>query len=207
MHIHRKNAVKILKYTADVILPLIFWLSVTFGFDAPCFAILTVVCAIIHECAHLFALSVYNKTFCAPTPRLNGFAIRVTRHPSYIASMAVSLAGPVSNLVVFFLSIPFSSLLNGYFGLFGIISLLTGISNLMPIEGYDGYNFLKDLFSYKEMYGAIRSLEKLSVIICTCAVVLSLYLLLRVGGGYWIFAIFFTTLIRKTSANNCTNNN
>ena len=42
-------------------------------------------------------------------------------------------------------------------------------------------------------------MKRLSFFFTAIITLLSLYLLMRVGVGYWVFAVFFTSLISKTA--------
>ena len=84
-----------------------------------------------------------------------------------------------------------------YRKLFGEINLLTAISNLMPIEGYDGYRVLCELGASVGNFSLASVMRYLSLLFSIVVVFFSLYLLLRLGVGYWLFAVFFTSLISK----------
>jgi hypothetical protein len=65
------------------------------------------------------------------------------------------------------------------------------ISNLLPIEGYDGYGALT---SISGMLGSGELepfvLKWISFFFTALMTLISLYLMYYLNGGYWIFAIF-----------------
>lgn len=179
------------------VLPVIFWVLLIFGFDAPYIAILTIITAAVHELGHITAIIVLDGAAALPRGHLSGFRIRRRRALAYRAEIAVLLAGPMLNVALFLLTLPFFRLCNGYVAMLGAISLATALSNLLPIEGYDGYGVLYQLFSSREMNGAVRALESLSFIFSVVLTFLSLYLIDKFGSGYWIFSIFFFSTVTK----------
>jgi hypothetical protein len=105
--------------------------------------------------------------------------------------------GLLISILIFALSLPISSFLDGYVCILGLINLATAISNLIPVEGYDGYGILKQILSAKNMIGGIRTLDRVSFVFSVLATFLSLYLIDKADSGYWIFAVFFVMMISK----------
>ena len=124
------------------ILPLLFWALLILGFDCLYVSVLTALAAAIHECGHLiFAPS--HKKATLPRADISGFRIKISGM-SYKEELITALGGPLINILLggifllFFGNSPFAN----YAKVFGIINLLTALSNLLPIEGYDGYKIL-----------------------------------------------------------------
>jgi Zn-dependent protease len=191
------SALEFARTLSESILPLIFWIFLIFGFDVPYIAILTIITAIIHEIGHIAAISYLSGRYVMPNGRMFGFRIKRTESLSYKDECAVLAAGPLANILIFMLTLPFSSLLDGYVCIFGLINLATAISNLIPVEGYDGYGILKQILSAKNMIGGIRTLDRVSFVFSVLATFLSLYLIDKADSGYWIFAVFFVMMISK----------
>lgn len=180
-------------------LPILFWALLMFGFDAPFMAILTIVSALIHELGHLCVLKLLNKgDFHSVYGRIFGFGIPI-RNLSYKEELLVALGGPFINILfgVLFTILPQANAFLSYLRLFGILNIMTALSNILPIESYDGYRILHSLIAifskdYERGESVLFSLSFLfSAILC----LLSLYLILKIGEGYWIFAVFFSILL------------
>jgi len=104
----------------------------------------------------------------------------------------------VLNLILFLLFSFASLFTNGSFAFdFAFINLCTALSNLLPIRGYDGYRLLETAILMKsdKEYRALNILSRFSFIFTSALCFLSLYLLLKLGEGYWIFALFFTSVM------------
>ena len=183
---------KILLYM-EKFLAVTFWSLTLFGFDLVYIGVLTVIAALIHEMGHIGAMLILNKSVSsAPSGRVYGFRIK-TGVLSYKQEIIVSMAGPFVNILF---SILFFNK-NDYLSSFALINLMTATSNLLPIENYDGYRALYatvSLASKKEDLAA-RVLPKLSFVFSALICFISLYMMLTLGEGYWIFAIFLSSLI------------
>lgn len=182
---------------ASAILPAFFWLFLSFGFDEPSMAISTILAAIIHEAGHITYL--ISKKRIRPNIRgvLSGFRIKAATSLSYDEEIGVYLAGPVANLILFvvcsFLSLFFGKSLT----FAAIINLATALSNLLPIDGYDGYHAMMTLIRKNELGDRmIYALSHISSALIFFFTILSLYFIDRQNGGYWIFLIFFASMIK-----------
>lgn len=177
-------------------LSLLFWLLVIFAFNLPYVAVLTVICAIIHELGHLTPLFIFGNYKKRPRSTVCGFRITVPELLSYNDSLVILISGPCANLIAFVLLFLASFQFGEYFFLFAILNLITAISNLIPVKGYDGYKIIEILLSQKEEnHSAKIILDGVSFIIISAMSFLSLYLILKVGEGYWIFFVFFISLL------------
>ncbi len=191
----RYYVLRILKFLAEDILPPIFWVLLIFGFDTPDVAVLTILAALLHELGHMAVIAAMKRGWRLGG-HVSGFRIHA-RGGGYLNDIISRAAGPATNLAVFLLTIPFSGLASGYVSLVGYINLITALSNLLPIEGYDGYGIIKALLMVTECQCGVRVLERVSFSLSVILTFLSLYLLLRYGTGYWIFGIFFIGSITK----------
>ena len=111
--ITRYRIIEILQLFAGSVLPIIFWLSVIFGFDAPYFAILTIISALIHELGHGWAIAVLSDTGGGIRGHSTGFRIKTRSMLSYSREIAILLAGPFVNILIFLLTLPFGNALFG----------------------------------------------------------------------------------------------
>ena len=188
-------------------LPLVFWVLLLVAFDCLYVSVLTGLSAVIHECGHLLFASSYKKiTF--PKADISGFRIKISGM-SYKEELITALGGPVINILlgVVLLIFPESFPFLNYVRIFGIINLMTAFSNLLPIEGYDGYRILYCigalLFDDTGRYEAM--LFGFSFLFSALMCFVSLYLVLKIGEGYWIFFVFFSLtlsgIIKRTKHN------
>ncbi len=191
-----KNVKRMIKGFVDGILPLCFWVTLIFSFDEPHIAILTILCAILHECGHLFA----HQMCRSPTTlnaKIYGFRLKRSKITSYKSRIFIALAGPVSNLSVFFALLLFGFLGSEYVLTFALVNLATALSNLLPIEGYDGYVALFEFFSSYEKHRLLALLYHTSFVLTALLCLMSLCLIDKFGQGYWFFAVFFISLLSK----------
>lgn len=178
-------------------LPIVFWVLLMFGFDEPYVAILTIITALIHEIGHLIAIYTLKKgCFCLPRGDISGFRIEVTSL-SYKEEAISSLAGPLINLILGIIPVFFCS--SEYSLVFATLNIMTAFSNLLPVKGQDGYKFaisLASLYS-KNPERIVAFLDCFSFFFSSVMCFLSLYLILKIGEGYWIFAVFFSFLLSE----------
>lgn len=193
----RYRIIEILELFAGSVLPIIFWLSVIFGFDAPYFAVLTIISAVIHEIGHGIAISALSEKAGKLRGHSTGFRIKENSLISYPREIAVMLAGPLSNILIFLLTLPFGNAFFGYARALGFINLATGLSNLLPLEGYDGYGALLTLLKSRGAQRHIQRLEEISFVFSILLTFVSLHIIDKFGEGYWIFGLFFFATLSK----------
>ena len=193
----RYRVIEILELMAGSVLPIIFWVSVILGFDAPYVAVLTILSAVIHEIGHCAAISLLTEKSAKLNGHTTGFRIRHREIISYSDEIKILLAGPGSNIVIFLISLCFGNILSGYVKVLGYINLATGISNLLPLEGYDGYGAFSAFLRSHGKQNHLRILESFSFIFSVVLTFISLHIIDAVGEGYWIFGLFFFTFISK----------
>ncbi len=181
-------------------LPILFWLSLIYGFDEPCAAGITVIAAVIHEAGHEAYLLLFGHMSFSLKGVLSGFRINNTARLGYKEEIKLYIAGPAANLIVSIIALPFLNIINDYGLLFVFINLATAFSNLLPIRGHDGYGIIKTCLEMKE-YGnfAFKVLRTVSFISIAVLCLFSLYLMDRYDGGYWIYGIFLLSLISEMS--------
>lgn len=179
------------------ILPSAFWILLIFGFDLPYIAFLTVICAVIHEIGHIVAIYRITGRYKIKS-RINGFRLSAERHLSYSEEMIIALFGPLANLLVFAALIPFYKMGGEYITTFGMLNLFTALSNLIPIENYDGYRIAECLLlSASDSPLPPRILKAVSFTLIVILTFLSLYFIKSFDGGYWIFFIFIAVLTKS----------
>jgi hypothetical protein len=192
-----KRIIELLELLAGSVLPTIFWISLIFGFDAPYVAILTIISAVIHELGHHALIAYYTKEIAEMRGHASGFRIKRKDRLSYGKEIVILLAGPLANTVLFLMMLPLGNSFEGYARIFGYINLATGLSNLLPFEGYDGYEAARNALGYFGKEDMIRHLESFSFILGVGVTFVSLHLIDKFSEGYWIFGLFFLATLSK----------
>ena len=196
--IGKSKLIRALKHLSGSLLPMLFWILLTFGFDKPYVAILSFSAAGLHELGHIVAALLTDVAATGIRGRLNGLKIRLSPTASYKSRAIILLAGPATNIVIGSALI-LADRNGGYLFLFGAINLVTAVSNLLPFEGYDGYGLLSLIATAGGLEGLQQKIKSLSLLLTALTAFFSLYLMMRLGVRYWIFAVFFTALITKTA--------
>ena len=193
----RKIILKILTELGTSFLPLLFWAAIMFGFDAPYFAILTIISAIIHEMGHICTILILSGETSAVSARIIGIKISKKRIDSYKNEILILLFGPMANIVLGLVVLSISFGRSEYLMLFALINIFSGVSNLLPLDGYDGFNILVWIFEEHGKYRYIRILRSFSFIISVLLTFISLYLVYILNTGYWIFLLFFVSMMNN----------
>lgn len=176
-------------------LPMLFWVLIIFSFEEGLTAFITLISIVIHESGHLLYLLLKKKSFRLRA-KANGLRIRTVNY-SYCDEIITYASGPISNIIAsvafVLLSIPFGE----FFSTLAIMNLMTAVSNLLPIRGYDGYGMIYTILKKTEAKPlSIRLLDGISSVTIFCFCIISLYLMDRYNGGYWIFFVFFILLVK-----------
>ncbi len=178
-------------------LSMLFWVLLIFGFEEGYVAIATLLSALIHEMGHIVFLHFSRNSRASLRAVESGFRIKSANMLDYKSQRWLYLSGSMANILTASFCLILSLVFGGFFVFFSIINLATAFSNLLPIEGYDGYGAIKTYVEEKEFpCSFLRALSTLSTSLVFILTVLSLYLMDRLDGGYWIFAIFSFTMIK-----------
>ena len=179
------------------VLPMLFWVLLMLAFDTPSVVILTVIAALLHESGHIAAMTIIcRKGITLPRAVISGLRLKPERALSYTEELFVAAAGPLLNLLLFTFLILFSTRGGVYLYSFAIINLLTALSNLLPARGYDGYRIMySTLALLSNAERSARFMHTISLFFSAFVVFLSLGLIMIFDSGYWIFVIFFISLI------------
>ena len=171
----------------------LFWLFMLFGCDELLIAMSTLLCIAIHEISHTLAFFIINRPLL-PHTRINGLKISVG-YVSYRQKLFATAAGPVANLAAAALFLPFAKA-SAYASILGLLNLMTAISNLIPINGTDGYNLiLIALNSTDCSKKAFFTLDAISLFLNVSIFLASSYCVLRIGQSYWMWGFFFFSVI------------
>lgn len=194
MYFGKKSVLSLLRLS-ECVLRLLFFLLLLFAFDTPVIACMTLLCALWHEGGHLLVLSRLGVTRRF-SPRLNGLVCTPERPLSYREEAAVAAAGPAANLLFALLSLLLLPLGHAFFLTLAFCHLMTALSNLLPLEGYDGARILSALLSLhgRDPYGL---LSVTSFALSVLLLFLALYLVGKCGEGYWLLGVFLFSLLYR----------
>lgn len=174
---------------------LVFWLCMLYGSDEIAVATSTLLCVAVHEVSHVAILQTRGRLLC-PRARAYGFKISI-KDFSYRQKMIATAAGPLANLLCALLLLPFIKY-SPYLAELAFLNFMTALSNLIPISGTDGYNLifftLENASTQKRAY---LILESVSLALNIFIFLVSAYIVLRIGESFWIWAIFFFSLVRN----------
>ena len=159
--------------------------------------LLTIICALIHECGHLWCILFQNGS-ASLGGVIFGFRIKAKKLKSYNQEISVYLCGPLANLVIAFVFYLLTPNLGEPAITVATLNLATALSNLLPIKGYDGYGILRAVIMKSGHHDRLMVIsDHLSSLLTFLLCIFSLYLVDRQGGGYWIFALFFFSMIKS----------
>lgn len=189
---------KILRALGERVLPVLFILFLMLAFDEVWMTVLTLLVAAVHEGGHILAAMLIGAgEISLPRAVLTGLRIRPGRILSYKEEAVVALGGPLINLVLFLLLLPLCRY-GEYVSALAAISLLTALSNLIPIRGFDGQRILIGLLSRGLSAATLdRVSSALTLGISAAVALLALFFMMKIGEGYWIFTIFFAVMCRE----------
>ena len=171
---------------------ILFWVLIIYGFDEAGDAGLTIIAAVIHELGHFCYYVFSGKTFMKFGARANGLRITKKQNLSFQQEIVLCLCGPAANILCATVGVALCFLQRSdYIEKFCVLNAVTAISNLLPIEGYDGYRCINCALADR---GATDSAYKIlgcvSFAIVCILTILSLYFMFRMDGGYWMYAVF-----------------
>ena len=131
---------------------------------------------------------------------LSGFRISKKNTNSYLADAAVYASGPIANFAAAILFPAFIRAEADYVILSSVINLATGLSNLLPIKGYDGYGIIYSLLCLSEKWEKFQAImDVVSLASVTFVLLISLYVMARIGDGYWTAGLFVISLTKAVS--------
>jgi Zn-dependent protease len=179
------------------ILPVVFWCCLIYSFDERLGAGITIIAMVIHELGHIACIFLINGKLEAPKSAFNGLRIAGQQHFSYPEQMLQYASGPIFNFIASAVMLLCAGL-NEYSETFVAINLATAVSNLLPIEGYDGYRLIEAAISYLDLgFKAYAVLEAVSFFLTATLCIISLFLVYTFGNGYWFMAIFLFATVSK----------
>lgn len=189
---------KFLRVLEGRVLPFLFILLLMLAFDEGWVTVLTLLVAAVHELGHIGAAMLLGVgDISLPRAVLSGLRIRTGRLLSYREEAIIALGGPLVNILAFFLLLPLTRV-NYYLSTLALLNLFTAISNLLPIRSFDGQRILTGLLSGRL---SPEALERVTGVVTTAisavGALLALLIMMKVGEGYWIFAVFFAIMCKE----------
>ena len=183
----------ILIFLSDL-LRLSFWAVLLFALDRPYLAVMTLLALLWHEGFHILAFLRENAA-ARMSPRLGGLRLCPQKALSYESERRIAAAGPIGGFIGAGLCLLFSPLARSYFFEFALCHLLTSLTNLLPIEGYDGYRILKTTAALRESDRAHALLPRLSFFLTGVLTLISLSVFGILGEGLWPAGSFLFSLL------------
>lgn len=157
-------------------------------------ALPTLFAVFMHECGHLFAMWALD---CEPKRvRLIPASVEITRsiHTRYRNDVVIALMGPAVNIVLFFtLYFNYFAFKNETILYYGLINLLVGLFNLLPVAGLDGGTVLYSIIARKsDPNRAMLTIKIITASIAVSVFILAVTLTLRgeVNLSLYIIAVY-----------------
>ena len=185
------------------LLRLCFWTLLLFALDRPYLAVMTLLAMLWHESFHILALFCEHASGALKT-RLCGLRISLRGTLSYRSERRIAAAGPIGGFIGALICLLLSPLAKEYFFEFALCHLFTSLSNLLPIEGYDGYRILSASAAIHESDALHRALPCISFLLTGALTLLSLSVFGILGEGLWpagafLFALLFSIREEKNT--------
>ncbi len=163
----------------------------------------TLFAVFIHEAGHLFAMWAAD---CQPRAiRLIPASVQIIRgfSPKRCGELAVTICGPVANLVLFFVLYANYFIFKNEQSLeFSILNLVIALFNLLPVSGLDGGTLLTFFISrFTDVYKAESAVRIITVAFALVAFLVGVYLWVSgtVNISVFIVAVYLAVcgLIKK----------
>ena len=169
--------------------------------SSPSLFLCAVICSSLHELGHYLTARVMGLTLTRLT--VYPFGADMVLSPElrgYRTDVVVHLSGPTVNLMLYCIGS-----MSGMSELFCTYNLALGIMNLLPVSGLDGGNALyAALCTFTLPDVSYRILNSLTLVFTVSAWVVSVYIMLILGGDPSLFFIasfaFFTYALRRRAS-------
>ncbi len=152
---------------------------------------------LLHECGHLLAARILHIPM--KELRLDLFGARLSvkgQLVGYFEEWMLAAAGPLASLFFAALAVLFWDA-SSFFQSFSAISLILGLVNLLPIASFDGGRMLSVLLALRFGDRVCRNVQKItSFLFLFFLFSISVYLLLRAGGGLSLFCFSMSLFAR-----------
>lgn len=173
-------------------------ITVMLATDKTGFMLPTLFAIIMHEFGHLFAMWVLDV---APKQiKLIPASVQITADITrrYKTDIAISLCGPLTNLLLFaVLYLNFISFKNEAVLVYALINLIIGAFNLLPVTGLDGGTILFSMLAKRMDYNRARCILRIVTLILS-ATMLFLGVMFTLRGkiniSIYILGIYFLVI-------------
>jgi Zn-dependent protease len=155
---------------------------------------MTLIALIWHESFHILAM-MQEGISGRMKPRLRGLSLYPQKTLSYRSERRIAAAGPLGGFIGAGLCLCLAPLARAYFFEFALCHIFTSLSNLLPIEGYDGYRILSSSAAIRGHDGLGRFLPRLSFALSGGLTIISLSVFGILGEGLWHAGAFLFALI------------
>ena len=166
-------------------------------FDKTGLIVPTLLAVFFHEMGHL--LCMWAKGVAPKRIKLIPTSVQITAPSlsSFKKDIAVSLCGPLFNIIIFFtLYLNFLLYKNYEILIFALINLLIAIFNLLPLKGLDGGKILHSVISLKSgTEKADKALSIVTLAFSICIIILALYLTIHKIYNFSLYIIALYLLI------------
>ncbi|MEM3374482.1 MAG: hypothetical protein QXE31_04640 [Candidatus Woesearchaeota archaeon] len=154
INFYKKNSIfENFKYATIIAAPAIVFHELAHKFTAMAFG----ATATLHAPIDWYIIAIVLRLINAPIFFLVGGYVSHTRLP-FLESAIVSISGPLTNLIFYTLSIllvKFKLVKRKYYktlAIIGKLNLFLFIFNMIPFPGFDGFNFILNLFNFFKQF-------------------------------------------------------
>ncbi len=165
--------------------PTVLWIAAVWRYEGMYEFIQIALAAVLHECGHLLAFSALGLPMPRISPVARGVRLLSQTELSYRGEAIVAAAGPMINLLVFCLGLPWQGRVTALYD-FGEMNLVTALCNLVPMADLDGERILRCLLaphlSDRGSYLVMRGVNAAALFL---GLFLSLILYWYTGGGLY----------------------
>ena len=171
-----------------------FWLCLLFALDAPYLAVFTLLSLVWHELFHVIAFW-HLKKHARMQTRLYGLRLFPVGTLSYKEERRIAAAGPIGGGIGAILAFSLMPLAPEFFLDFALCHLFTSLSNLLPIEGYDGYRILESTLAIHSLKCTDALARGISFVFSALLALLALFIFGILGAGLWASGAFLFALL------------
>lgn len=153
-------------------------ITIMLATDKTGFVLPTFFAVFMHECGHLFAMWILG---CAPKKiKLIPASVQITNaaFTGYKNDFLIAVSGPIVNFILFLaLYYNYSLFENRFVGYFGLINLVLGLFNLLPVKGLDGGTALLSLLcKFTDINKAELCVRILSLAVATAVLTTAVFI-------------------------------
>jgi Zn-dependent protease len=157
---------------------------------------------LVHEFGHAYgAYKLGHKVIDITVYPVGGLATIEMQNKNHRDTALIALAGPVANFLLFMIAMPFEQF---QIQSLGVLSLMLGTLNMLPIKSFDGGVFLKSILCFrltKENADTVVLLTSILTILTIVSVGLFTQSWILIASG--VFMLVYGLLIKEESSTEC----